>query len=91
MNCTKKIETTELDKIKEKWLRTVYITSEDECQGNVKEKGIISKELIKKYTDNIDNSVFYICGPEQMKKYVIKELKKLGIKKENIIIENFFW
>src|SRR3989344_1417033 len=86
--CSKTIKGTifkkELDNIEENWLNKVYIVSKDECQGNVKEKGIISKELIKKYTDNIDNSVFYICGPEQMKKYVIKELKKLGIKKENI-------
>ncbi len=81
----------ELDNIKEDWLKKIYIVSEDECQENVKEKGIINKELIKKYTDNIDNSVFYICGPEQMKKCVIKELKELGVKKENIIIEDFFW
>ncbi len=95
--CSKTIKGTifkkELDKIKENWLKNIYIMSEDVYQGNVNETGIINKELIKKYLDEekIKNSVFYICGPEKMKECATKELKELGIKKENIIIEDFFW
>lgn len=93
--CSRTIKGTifkkELDNIKEDWLKKVYIVSEDECQGNVKEKGIISKSIIAKYAKDINNSIFFICGPEKMKDCVIKELKELGVKKENIIIEDFFW
>ncbi len=95
--CSKTIKGTifkkELDNIKEDWLKRIYVVSEDECQGDAKEKGIISKELIKKYLDDnqIKNSVFYICGPEMMKDCALKELKELGVKKESIIIEDFFW
>ncbi len=93
--CSKKANSIifkkELDKIKEKWLKKVYIVSEDECSGDAKEKGIISKAIIAKYTSDINNSIFLICGPEKMKDCAIKELKGLGIKKENIIIEDFFW
>ena len=43
-----------------------------------------NKEIIKKNVKNINNSVFFICGPEPMKKCVISELKELGVKKEDI-------
>ena len=95
--CSKTIKRTifkkELDNLKEQWFKKIYIVSEDECSGNVKEKGIITKELMKKYLseEDIKNSIFYICGPEKMKDCAIKELKDLGVKKENIIIEDFFW
>ncbi len=82
-----------LDNIREDWLKKIYVVSEDEPSGNVEEKGMINKDLITKYLDKekIKNSVFYICGPEKMKDCAIKELKELGVKKENIIIEDFFW
>ena len=93
--CSRTIKGTifkkELDSIDEKLLKKVYILSEDECQGNVKENGIINKSIIAKYAKDINNSVFFICGPEPMKNCVIKELRELGVKKENIIIEDFFW
>lgn len=89
--CSRTIKGTifkeELDNIKE--LKKAYIFSEDECQGY--ENGIINKYVITKYVKDINNSVFFICGPEQMKKYVVKELKELGVKKRGIIIEDFFW
>ena len=39
----------------------------------------------------IKNSLFYICGPEAMKEEIIKILRHMGVKKENIKIESFFW
>lgn len=93
--CSRTIKGTifkkELDNIKEDWLKKVYILSEDECEGHEKEKGIISKSIIAKYTKDINNSIFFICGPEKMKDCAIKELKELGVKRDNIVIEDFFW
>jgi len=79
----------ELDNINEKWIKKTYILSEDECQGY--EKGLINKELIKKCLGNIGGCIFYICGPEKMKNLVLKELKELGVIRDNIITEDFFW
>jgi predicted ferric reductase len=79
----------ELDNIKEDWLKKVYIFSEEICQDY--EKGYINKSIIAKHLKDINNSIFYICGPEKMKDCAIKDLKELGVKKENIIIEDFFW
>jgi predicted ferric reductase len=79
----------ELENIKEDWLRKVFVLSND--NSNNYEKGYIDKKIIKKYVENINNSLFYICGPEPMQKQVVKILKDLGVKKNNIKIESFFW
>ncbi len=81
----------ELDKINKKWFKKTYILSEDESALGMCEKGFIDKSIIKKYVKDINNSLFYICGPEQMKDCVKKALAGLGVKKHNIIIEDFFW
>ena len=78
----------ELDSIKEKWLEKVYILSGEESE--VCEKGRINKEIIKKYIKSEDYT-FYICGPEEMKNCLIRELKEIGIKKDKIKTESFFW
>lgn len=93
--CSKKIKgiifKKELDEINNNWLKKIYIVSQDECIENINEKGHITKELIKKYSPEVENSTFYICGPEGMKKSVINELKEIGIKNTDIITEDFFW
>ena len=92
-----KKEFDELDK-KEKWLKKVYVLSQENEEKFNKlndkyEKGHIDELIIKKYLDekDIKDSLFYICGPESMKNSVIKILTDLGVKKENIFIEDFFW
>ena len=55
------------------------------------ETGFIDELRIKKHVKDIHNSIFYICGPEQMKDCVKKALVGLGVKKQNIKIEDFFW
>lgn len=88
---SEKIFINELDKINENWFKKLYILSEDENYSDEDEKGFISKEIIIKYVKNLDNSLFYVCGPEVMKKSVEKILIDIGIKKKNIIVEDFFW
>jgi len=93
--CSKKIKgiifKKELDKIKDNWLKKIYIVSQNECSGSVNEKGHINKELIKKYLPEINNSIFFICGPEGMKKSIVDELNAIGVKSKDIITEDFFW
>lgn len=81
----------ELDNIKEGWFKKVYFLSKENRSSELYEKGHINKTMIEKYVQDIDNNIFYICGPEMMKNDVKKALINLGVKKRDIIIEDFFW
>jgi len=81
-----------LDNIKEKWFRKIYVLSHETPSASGEyERGYVNKDLINKYVANIKNSSYYICGPEAMKTSVKKALFGLGVKKQDIIIEDFFW
>jgi predicted ferric reductase len=82
-----------LDNIKKDWFKKVYILSDDHSFSETceYETGYINEEIIKKYVKNINNSLFYICGPEFMKNSLKETLNKLGVNKRNIIAEDFFW
>lgn len=81
-----------LDNIKEVWFKKIYVLSHQTFLASAEyENGYIDRSLIKKYVKNINNSSFYICGPIAMKTGVKKALFDLGVKKQNIIIEDFFW
>ncbi len=60
--------------------------SDEEISGY--EKGFISAELIKKYTDN-NTKYYYLCGPPPMMKAVEKHFETLGISPEFIVKEGF--
>lgn len=81
----------ELDNIKEDWFKKVYVLSQDETTSTMCERGRINKEVIEKYIKNINSALFYICGPEAMKDCAKEALVGMGVKKKNIIIEDFFW
>lgn len=53
------------------------------------EKGFIDAKLIKKYTSNPFDYDFYLCGPPIMMDIMIKNLKSLGVSKNNIYFERF--
>lgn len=53
------------------------------------ERGRIGPEMIKKYVDNLNNSIFMVCGPEKMVHYINSILLDLGIVQEKIIKEEF--
>lgn len=60
----------------------------DEKENWQGEKGFITSEIIKKYCD-IQQSSFFICGPQVMYRFVEKEIKKLNIKRKQIRREVF--
>lgn len=81
-----------LDNIKDKWFKKIHVLSHQTIPASSEyETGYIDGSLIKKYVRNINNSSFYICGPSAMKIGVRKALFDLGVKRQNIIIEDFFW
>lgn len=50
--------------------------------------GQISEEFIKKNAASLD-SYFYLCGPPPMMDAIIKQLKRLGISEDKIVMEEF--
>jgi len=61
-------------------VKIVHVLSREEKAGY--ESGHITAELIRKYAP--DTYSVYICGPENMYRSVLAEVKKLGIKDKNI-------
>lgn len=51
--------------------------------------GFITAELITELVENIDEKMFYVCGPEAMYTFVLAELEKLNIPKRKIRVEVF--
>ena len=77
----------ELKNIKDKIKLIQTITRPEESNGWNGIIGRISKELIKKHIHN--DSIFYICGPNDMVRQSKAILEELNIPKENIKVE--FW
>lgn len=80
-----------LDSISGNWFKKVFVLSQEEVSPVICERGRINKDIIEKYTKNISNALFYICGPEALKNCAEEALIGLGVKRKNIIIEDFFW
>lgn len=57
-------------------LKVVYVLSDEEQPGC--EKGFVSVELMKKYTDLTDRT-FFLCGPPAMYAFIDKELAPLNL------------
>jgi ferredoxin-NADP reductase len=51
--------------------------------------GLCDSEAISVFARDSNERIIYLCGPPPMMKFVKKELKKLGIKKSQIISEEF--
>ncbi len=81
----------ELDEVNEEWFKKVYVLSGEEIFEENYGQGRVTKKIIKKYVGSVKDSLFYVCGPEPMKDESIKILKNIGVKKQNIKIESFFW
>jgi len=89
------------DAINENWFKKVYVLSNadnpDPVQKDISqpklqyEKGFISGDLIKKYVTDTPDTIYYICGPETMKNIVRKTLETMGVPKDRVLIEDFFW
>lgn len=83
-----------LEAINQKWFNKVYLLSKEkntEEKDRKYEYGYITENTLQTHIKDIDNSIFYICGPKQMKNNVIDILNSLGVKKRFIFVEEFFW
>jgi len=81
----------ELDEVNKKWFKKVYVLSNEKKSSKYWKNGRIDSEIIRNNVVDLQNSLFYICGPEPMKDEMVKILTNMGVKKQNIKIESFFW
>ncbi len=51
--------------------------------------GRIDENMIRKYVDDLENSIFYICGPPTMVDAMLGILKSMKIPEERIKLERF--
>ena len=65
--------------------KVVYVLSDEECDGYA--HGFITKDLIKKNTNDFDKTSFFICGPKAMYESVLNSLNKLGVDRRHIRCE----
>lgn len=60
--------------------------SKESWQGKV---GRIDERLIRNYTTDMGNTLFYTCGPKAMVDAMVELLNSLGVPRTNIILEQF--
>ncbi len=82
---------TELESLKNSRFKKVFVISDQTAASAECENGYINQEIIKKYISNLNNSLFYVCGPELMKTSLKEILADLKVSRKNIISEDFFW
>ncbi|HVN70792.1 MAG TPA: FAD-binding oxidoreductase [Desulfomonilia bacterium] len=63
------------------------IVISDPSEGYQGVTGFITAELIKDVLGDLSGKMFYLCGPDVMYSFCLKELEKLGIKKRKIRTE----
>lgn len=78
----------ELDSVKGKWFKKAYVLSREDKKGF--ETGRIDKTKLQKYIKDFNNKKFYICGPKSMNHDISKELGEFGVRKHDIVFEDFF-
>jgi ferredoxin-NADP reductase len=71
-------EFKDLEKKHPNKIKLVIVLSCEEITMKGCEAGFITAEIIKKYVD-VNNSSFFICGPQIMYDFVDKEMEKLNI------------
>ncbi len=66
------------------------LTRHEESHGEWKgERGRITSEFIQRYVDDVENTHFMVCGPEQMVRSGLLYLGELGVPRERITAELF--
>ena len=68
---------------------TVHMVISEPANGYKGSTGFITAESIKDLSGNLDDKMFYVCGPEAMYTFVLAELKKLNIPERKIRVEVF--
>jgi ferredoxin-NADP reductase len=69
-------------------VKVVHVLSCDEVSLVGCEQGFITAEVIRKYAD-VENSTFFICGPQVMYEFVRGEIAKLGLPRKRVRWEAF--
>lgn len=70
-------------------IKVVHVLSDDDKEVEGTEKGFITAELIKKYAPENEPYSVFLCGPQQMYKFVDGELEKLNLPKKYVRHEMF--
>lgn len=70
-------------------IKVVHVLSDDDKEVKGTEKGFITAELIKKYAPENEPYSVFLCGPQQMYKFVDGELEKLNLPKKYVRHEMF--
>ena len=53
------------------------------------ETGYITKEMIKKYIEDLNSPIYYMSGPPAIVKAMRELLEKIGVSEDNIRFEEF--
>lgn len=84
----------EIDTIDKPWFKKVYLLSQVDEGTSLSEnceKGFICKDVLNRHVPDVENSLYYICGPEIMKDNAKKLLKSEGVSGGQVFVEDFFW
>jgi ferredoxin-NADP reductase len=76
-------ELKELEKKYPDKIKLIIVLSCEEVNLEGCEQGFITADIIKKYV-NIENSTFFICGPQIMYEFVEEQLKKFNLSPKRI-------
>jgi ferredoxin-NADP reductase len=64
-------------------VRVVHVLSCEQVSLEGCERGLITAELIERHAD-VENSSFFLCGPEMMYRFLEGELAKLGLPRRRV-------
>lgn len=81
-------ELAELESKSDK-IKVVHVLSDEKKKVKGTEKGFLTAELIKKYAPENEPYSVFLCGPQQMYKFVDGELEKLGLERKYVRHEMF--
>lgn len=70
----------ELETLSDERIRIIIVLSEEKAEGY--EHGFITADVLKKFAP--ESASFFLCGPDEMYRFVKDELKKLEITDKNI-------
>jgi len=81
-------EFKELEKKYSKKIKVVHVLSCEKVTLEGSELGFLTSDIIEKYCD-VNNSSFFICGPQVMYNFVEKELEKFNLSHKRVRREAF--
>jgi predicted ferric reductase len=86
----------EIDRIRAPWFKKRYLLSQEKTKASAKLRkdclsGYIDEKVIRRFVPEPAEALFYICGPEALKKSVQTVLRRLKVPRQAIFFEDFFW